>query len=208
MSEEQQISAYETLKQTNPKWALFVDNYVITLNRSEATRAAGYKYSGPNTAAMYSIQGANLLNNTKVRAAIEERLEAARMGKGEVLTRLTDQASFDPNTLLTVGPNGALQIDWKAAKAAGLLRHVKTIRQTKAGVTVEFIDKQKALELLGRHHRLFSDVVTMGDKTDQTAKQLTDAELLAIAQGANPNDLSTSDLASLAEQLGLENGDT
>ena len=201
--EQPQLSAYEALKATNLKWALFVDAYVISLNRSEAVRAAGYKYTGTGAAVSASKQGAILLANAKVRAAIEEKLNAAKMGKGEVLTRLTDQASIDPSALLKVGPKG-LEIDWQAAKAAGLLSHIKSIRQTRAGVQVEFIDRQKALELLGRHHRLFSDVVTMGDKPDQTAKQLTDAELLAIAQGANPEDLTQAELSSLAEQLGLE----
>lgn len=171
---------YSRLRLTNLRWAKFAEAYAMGCNKSEAVRRAGYSYSGVNANSMYAQQGTKLINQPLVRVAVEELLSHAAMGKQEVLARLTAQASFDPSQLITVDEAGKVGLDWKVAKEIGLLRYVRSIEVTARRVKVDWLDQQKALELLGKHHRLFSDVLTMGDKPDQTARELSDEDLATI----------------------------
>lgn len=203
MSDEQQspdTPLYNELRKANLRWALFAAHYAISLNRTEAVKKAGYKYTGVNASSVYSQQGAKLLAQPRVRAVVEELLGASAMGSKEVLSRLTEQASFNPGDIIKVDEaSGRVSFDWKAAKDAGVLKFIKSVHITPKSVKVDWIDQQKALELLGRHHRLFSDVLTMGNKPDQTAKELTDEELELIARQA-VNDSLPVDLTEASSE--------
>ena len=131
------------------KRMIFIEEYLICWNATEAARRAGYKH--PN------VQGPTLVNLSLIQARIQERLEEKKMSADEVLTRLRSQATTDPTEF--IDENGI--IDWKALKQAVRERGgplVKKITHYKGKrSSVEFYDAQAALALLGRHHKLFTD---------------------------------------------------
>jgi len=67
------------------KQQAFVEHYLVTWNASEAARRAGYK-TKPN------VQGARMLANASISAAVQARLAELKMSADEVLTRLSAQA--------------------------------------------------------------------------------------------------------------------
>ncbi|HXF60305.1 MAG TPA: terminase small subunit [Caldilineaceae bacterium] len=144
------------------KQQVFVEEYLACWNAAEAARRAGY------SAKTARQQGQRLLTNVDIAEAIRRRIAEKTMSADEVLVRLTAQGRADLGEYLS--DDG--EIDLAAMKRAGathLLRKVKrTVRSgesasggtwTEERVEVELYSAQVALELIGRHHRLFADKV-------------------------------------------------
>lgn len=147
--DEAQDSAYAALRRK--QWRVFVDAYLACWNASEAARRAGYS---TRTAGQ---QGHRLLKNVEIQAAIQARLEELKLSADEVLLRLAEQARADLGAYLAVS-GGELVIDLEGMKRDGKTHLIKKIWQDKDGrLRLELYDAQAALELLGRHHRLFID---------------------------------------------------
>ena len=104
------------------------------------------------------------------------------MGADEVLDRLAEHARGTIADFLEVRDNW-VRLDIDQAKGAGVLHLVKKFRQTKQGIEVELYDAQAALQLLGKHHRLFTDSIDV--RTIDLTK-LTDEQLERIANGEDP----------------------
>jgi phage terminase small subunit len=134
---------------------LFVEAYLATRNASEAARQAGYR--SPAT------EGYRLLRNEQIGAAIQARLGEIRgaMGADEVIQRLSDQARHTIEDFIEISPEtGYPSLDFAKAQRLGKLHLIKKISYDKQGrVICEFHDPTRALELLGKHHRLFIDRV-------------------------------------------------
>lgn len=103
-------------------------------NASEAARIAGYATPGQD--------GYRLLKNAQVRARIDKHLDGVTLSAKEVLAELTDVASAPFRDFVEV-----------------LLRDDDgdPIR-----VKMDLGSKVKSLELLGKHHSLFTDNVNHG----------------------------------------------
>lgn len=145
------------------KQQAFIDAYfACNFNATEAARRAGY--SGEYDT-LRSIASENLAK-PNIREAIDARMRAMRMGADEVLARLSFIASGSFEDFLD--PD-SMSIDLKKAKKAerlGLIKKVKitTIVTSHADrdtqtETIEFElhDPVRAMELLGKHHKLFTD---------------------------------------------------
>jgi len=164
------------------KQRLFAQHYVELLNGTRAAKAAGYSEAGAHT------EASRLLRNAVVKRYIEKLFAAGKMGKDEVIGRLQALANADIGNYLQVVKvirNGVEVDEWRfnLVKAIndGNTSLIKSIKRDKFGVVVELHDKVRTLELIGKHHRLFADVTIAGDKPDQTAEQLEDADLATIA---------------------------
>jgi phage terminase small subunit len=131
---------------------MFVEAYLQSFNATQAAKAAGYS---EKTA--YSI-GQRLLKNVEVGALLQERLDAMTMDTDEILIRLTDQARSSPEIFMNFA-GGTWNIDINKAHEAGKLHLIKSIKKTAYGYVIEMYDSQKALELLGRAKKLFTDNV-------------------------------------------------
>lgn len=133
------------------KQQAFVEHYLQCWNASRAARLAGYS---EKTA--YS-QGARLLKNVEVQAAISARLDELKMSADEVLLRLADQARATMDDFLD--PERG-EVDLARAAARGKLHLVKKFSRSTGKVetvTIELHDAQAALVQIGRHHKLFTD---------------------------------------------------
>jgi phage terminase small subunit len=135
---------------TNKQRQFINEYFVCGMNASEAARRSGYSH--PN------VQGSRLLANVSVSAEINARLEHAKMSADEVLARLTDFARADFSDFLDI-QRGYTTLDLSKAQDAGKLHLIKKYKVTKTGTEIELHDPVRALELLGKHHRLLTDKV-------------------------------------------------
>lgn len=169
-------------KLTN-KQRLFVEFYLSNgLNATDAARRAGYKGNDVTLAAV----GWENLRKPQIKSQIDQRLREAAMGADEVLFRITQVAQgVDTVDVMTIeyatetDPDGTtftrpiLVADLDKIKSLGLGKMIRSIKQTRAGaIQIEWHDPQKALELLGRHHKLFTDQVEHSGSIAQTSVRI------------------------------------
>jgi phage terminase small subunit len=143
------------------KQQVFVDEYLVDLNATQAAVRAGYKLS---SAEGHSYR---FLANPKIRAKIAsrmaERVQRVEVSQDRVLLEIARLAFNDPRRAFAV--NGALlpMIAWPddlaAAVASVKIREVKGEDGEVLGEIKEirFWDKGKALELAARHLGLLKD---------------------------------------------------
>lgn len=158
------------------KQRAFADHY-IALNSSkqpglpkrgwgtEAVRLAGYQGSDE----VLAVQSFRLLRLNNVRQYIRRTLHLNVMSPDEVLGRLSKQARASIADVLTKDGEFNLKI-CKKRGTADLLRKLKIKKTTRTDPStkevveevtheLELHNSQTALELIGKHHRLFADVV-------------------------------------------------
>lgn len=138
--------------------ALFVDEYLLDLNASQAALRAGYSANCPG------VVGHEVLNNPKVSAAIEQRMAelSARTGVNQerIIRELARVAFLDPTKLTDAGTGALLPDTTEDDRAAIQAIRVK-FSPTQYGQGVErevkFADKLRALELLGKYFSMWVD---------------------------------------------------
>jgi hypothetical protein len=146
----------------------FVNNlFGCNFNGTRAARDAGYKH--PDRAA------SRLMSDPKVRAEIESRFEAHHVGVKEIIGRLGEQARGAYGDYIKT--NGAVDIERLVEDGKGYL--IKSTRNTKQGIDVTFHDPQRAIELIGKHSRLFDDYVEikLTWRDEAKAAGLTDEQI-------------------------------
>ena len=153
------------------KQRAFINEYLICWNATEAARRAGYAEKYLNTNAN------KLLQNTTIMAEIQRRIEEMTMGADEALMRLTEQARAAYSAYIL--PRGTINLETMVTDGKAHL--IKKIKETKYGREVEFYDAQAALQLIGKHHGLFSDMQLNIDMSTLSYEQLE-----RIAAGENP----------------------
>lgn len=151
------------------KQRVFIEEYLQCFNATEAAKKAGYS---ERTA--YSIGWENL-RKPEIETAISKRLTETAMSADEVLMRLAEQGRGDMGQFL-VKDGDAITIDLEAMKQAGKTHLIKRISQTKrrrttkdvteeeVSTTLELYNAQTAQQLIGKHHKLFTDKVAFGDE--------------------------------------------
>ena len=150
------------------KEQVWLEEYLISFNATDAARRAGYKHPnvlGPTKKAKFAVE-------------ISERLAERAMSADEVLQRLAEQARGDAADFLDIDENVAI-IDIGKMAAAGKTHLIKKYRVSKDGISVELYDAQAALVHLGKHHGLFVD------RKEITGK---DGGPLLVVNWDDPND--------------------
>ena len=145
-----------------PKQQCFVEEYLIDLNATQAAIRAGY------SSASAGEQGSALLKNPKVRAHVDELLaeRSRRTGvtQDRVVRELARIAFVSPLDIINAEDATIKEDASDDDKAVIQSIRVKTIPSDYGdGVEreVKLADKQKALELLGRHLGMFNDRVNV-----------------------------------------------
>ena len=131
------------------KQKVFVEAYLETLNATEAARRAGYRATYESLRRI----GSQNLTKPKIRKEIDSRLNEMVMSADEVLSRLSQQASAEYSEFMT--KYGTLDLSKLIAEGKGHL--IKRIKKDATGIDIWFYDSQKALELLGKYHSLFTE---------------------------------------------------
>jgi phage terminase small subunit len=168
------------------KERLFRDYYLGEArgNGTLAARLAGYEGDDNSL----GVMAYHLLRKPKIQTSIQQALDTVTMGAHEVLETLSKQARGTLADVLDDNGRFNLQLA-KERGTIGLLRKMKVRRriERRENVETEYIDHdleihnaQTALEMLGRHHRLFGD--TSGET--ETRETVERYELIVILQGA------------------------
>lgn len=162
------------------KQRLWVEAYLENgFNATQAAKTAGYKGSYD------TLRAIGYENRAKphLREAVEERLEEAAMSANEVLARLSMQARANIAEFVDPISKHNFLLDVEALEERGHL--VKEVRYTKDGPVVKLHNAQRALELLGKHHRLFAERV---EHTDAEGDALFPVDKLIAALRAAEED--------------------
>ena len=159
---------------------LFVAEYLIDLNATQAAKRAGYK--DPNI-------GRQLITKNNVSAAIQKAVQKREQRTGITQDRViaelaaigfsnaTDYAEID-GPLVNIKPTAKLTHQ-QAAAIAG-------IEQGNFGIKIKLCDKLKALELLGKHLGMFDG---KGGNPDGHENNLLDAIAESITEDIETDDL-------------------
>jgi len=155
-------------KPLNRRQKLFVQEYLVDLNATQAAIRAGYdpKYAGRNAD--------KLRKNTKIEEAIQEavaeRSKRTEITQDMVVKELALMGFADMADFVTIDESGMIQANPLNTLAEGKSRIIRKVREkrviksTAEGDTVldatyefELCDKVKSLELLGKHLGMFTE---------------------------------------------------
>lgn len=139
--------------------ARFVREYLVDLNGTQAAIRAGYSERTANE------QAARLLAKVSVRQAVQEAM-AAREARTEitqdmVLRELARVAFGDPRALMDWGPDGVRLRDsgeLTEDEAAAVAEISQSVTASGGSLKLKRHDKVRALELLGKHLGMFTDM--------------------------------------------------
>ena len=170
-------SVLDSLKLT-PKQRLFVQEYLIDLNATQASIRAGYSIKNAE------FQAHCLLKNPKVKQAIElamyEREQRTKVTQDRVIEELAKIAFINPTDVVNSYDaslhNGAAREDTAAISSIRVRRI-----PSKDGMGIEreikLNDKIRALDLLGKHLGLFNDKLNItADAVVRIVDDLSDSK--------------------------------
>lgn len=145
-----------------PKQERFVQEYLIDLNATQAAIRAGY------SAKTAKSLGQRLLTYADVKKAVEEALaergKRTEITQDRILRELARIAFADPRNVFEWGPDSVTLKDSASLSdddAAAVSEVSQTITESGGSVKGKMYDKQRALELLGRHLGMFTDKVQL-----------------------------------------------
>lgn len=156
------------------KQKIFADEYLIDLNATRAYKAAYPRVKSDETAASAAVR---LLRNVKVADYIDKRMqdrqERTEITQDMVLeelaaiafARATDYAEVKKGTVVIKDTDGLSDKQIKA---------IAGIKEGKFGIELKLNDKEKALELLGRHLGMFKDKIEVSGSLEAEKTKLDD----------------------------------
>ena len=148
----------------------FADEYLIDLNATRAYRKAYPSVKKDETAAQ---AGSRMLRNVKVAEYIAERMQARQerteITQDRVLEELAAIA-FARATDYAEVKDDQVFIKDTAGLSENQIKAIAGIKQGKFGIEVKLNDKEKALELLGRHLGMFKERVEVSGLEEEKTK--------------------------------------
>lgn len=140
---------------------IFADEYLIDLNATRAYRVAYPNVKKDETA---KSAGSRLLTNVNVAKYISERMQE-RQQRTEVtqdrvvqeLAAIAFAKATDYVTIKSNGPAAVVMIKSTDDLTDEQVRAIAGIKEGANGIEIKLNDKEKALELLGRHLGMWND---------------------------------------------------
>ena len=169
------------------KQKIFADEYLIDLNATRAYRVAYPSVKKDETAA---VNGSKMLRNTKVAKYIqdrmEERQERTEVTQDRVVQELAASAFAKATDYVEIR-GGRVVIKDTSQLEDNQIRAIAGIKEGANGIEIKLNDKEKALELLGRHLGMWND--TLDIKTpaiDDSIKEMEAYFEQQKASGSGP----------------------
>jgi phage terminase small subunit len=139
-----------------PRQARFVEEYLVDFNGSAAAVRAGYSAHTARSLANRLLTYADI--QAAIAEAVKRRSERTEVTQDRVLLELARMAYADPRKM--VGPDGRVLDLHEMPEELGSLLDVEHITDKATGETRQVVRfsaavKAKALDLLGRHLRLW-----------------------------------------------------
>lgn len=139
------------------KQKIFADEYLIDLNATRAYRVAYPSVKKDETAAQ---AGSRMLRNVKVQEYISERMQE-RQQRTEVTQDMVVKElaaiAFSRATDYAAVKGGTVCIKDTDSLSDEQIRAIAGIKEGRNGIEIKLNDKEKALELLGRHLGMWND---------------------------------------------------
>jgi len=137
----------------NTKQRIFVNEYIVDFNATQAAIRAGYAEKTAH------VTGPRLLANVRVAPeidkAIAKRENRVTVTQDDVIRELAMIAFADMDDYVIWGPRGIIL---KSEEERGTGRLVSKVSQTATGqMHLELHSKTKALEMLGKHLGMYTD---------------------------------------------------
>lgn len=168
-----------------PKQKIFADEYLINLNATRAYKMAYPKVKKDESA---RVNGSKLLTNTNVAAYIEKRMsersKRTEITQDMVLHELA-KIGFADITDFVITDGRHVMIKPTDDIPHEKLGAIAGIKEGANGIEVKLNDKEKALELIGRHLGMFKDKVELSGAVDTNNPYagLTTEELKKLIHG-------------------------
>lgn len=157
------------------KQKIFADEYLIDLN---ATRAYRVAYPSVKKDEVAAVNGSKLLRNTKVQEYISERMQE-RQQRTEITQDMVVKElaaiGFSKATDYVTIRGGTVCIKDTDALTEDQIRAIAGIKEGANGIEIKLNDKEKALELLGRHLGMWNDKLDINAPAlDDSLKEMED----------------------------------
>ena len=171
------------------KQKIFADEYLIDLN---ATRAYRVAYPSVKKDEVAAVNGSKLLRNTKVQEYIsdrmQERQQRTEVTQDMVVKELAAIAFARATDYVEIWNNGVYStvvIKPTADLSDQQIRAIAGIKEGANGIEIKLNDKEKALELLGRHLGMWNDKIKVDGEvtTNNPFEGLTTEELKKLVRG-------------------------
>lgn len=152
------------------KQKIFANEYLIDLNATRAYKVAYPNVKKDETAAQ---AGSRMLRNVKVEAYIKKRMQD-RQKRTEITQDMVLQElaaiAFANATDFAQIVNGRVILTNTADLSEEQMKAIAGIKRGKNGIELKLNDKEKALELLGRHLGMFKDRLEVSGMEAEKAK--------------------------------------
>lgn len=173
------------------KQKLFADEYLIDLNATRAYRVAYPSVKRDETA---KSAGSRMLTNVNVAKYIKERMEE-RQKRTEVtqdrvveeLAAIAFSKATDYVEIRSNGVAGVVIIKPTSELSDAQIRAIAGIKEGANGIEIKLNDKEKALELLGRHLGMWNDKLDIKTPAiDESIKEMEAYFEQQKASGSGP----------------------
>lgn len=171
------------------KQKIFADEYLIDLN---ATRAYRMAYPSVKKDEVAAVNGSKLLRNTKVQEYISERMQERQqrteVTQDMVVKELAAIAFARATDYVEIRSNGVCStvvIKPTTNLSDQQIRAIAGIKEGANGIEIKLNDKEKALELFGRHLGMWNDKIKVDGEvtTNNPFEGLTTEELKKLVRG-------------------------
>lgn len=159
------------------KQKIFANEYLIDLNATRAYLVAYPRVKSENVAA---VNGSKMLRNTKVASFIQERMQE-RQQRTEVtqdrviqeLAAIAFAKATDYVEIKNSGSSAKVLIKATGELSEEQRRAIAGIKEGTNGIEIKLNDKEKALELLGRHLGMWNDKLDLKTPViDESIKEM------------------------------------
>ena len=179
------------------KQELFAQEFVRNGGNSSAAYRTAYNCDNSSDETV-RVNSHDVLCNTNVTARVQQLIENQVRSTGVtedgIVSQLAAMAFGDIRDTVS-WRNGSVTLKDSTELTASQVAPVKAIKQSKDGVTITFEDKQRALELLGKHIGMWpnkSEVSVTGTVTHQLSEASVD-ELRTMLEDVRRQKMALSD---------------
>ena len=152
------------------KQRIFADEYLIDLN---ATRAYKIAYTRVKNDEVARANSSRMLTNANVASYIAERMEARQKRTEVTQDRVIEELAaiaFARAADFAQIVNGNVVLTDTADLTESQIKAIAGIKEGKFGIELKLNDKEKALELLGRHLGMFKDKLEVSGLDEEKNK--------------------------------------